>query len=72
MIKLKSKNKALQVEESTISLANYRILREQVTDLVDLIRMQGKMIAQLQTDVLLIQTENQNWATLFQLIGATK
>lgn len=66
MVKLPSKNTAPQVEESTITIANYNVLREQVTSLVDLIQVQGRMIAQLQMDILLIQTENQNWTTLFQ------
>jgi hypothetical protein len=59
---------AEQIENNTITIANYNILREQVTDLLDLIQVQGRMIAQLQTDVLLLRTENQNWATLFQLL----
>jgi hypothetical protein len=69
VLNLTSKNTVTPLEESTITIANYNILREQVTDLVDLIQVQGKMIAQLQTDVLLLRTENQNWATLFQLLS---
>jgi hypothetical protein len=59
----------LGFEKRIDNIEGYQQLQQgQVSDLIELIQVQGAMIAQLQTDVLLLRTENQNWATLFQLL----
>lgn len=64
------KNKVCYLEENITKIQDYQHLQqEQVTDLLDLIETQGLLIAQLQTDVLHLKTDRDNWRTLLDLLS---